>query len=120
MFKIVKKADIILIICLIIAGIVTTYVLSTGDGGTGKAVITIDGKVFGTYSLLEDRTINTGTGNIIAIKDGYVYMKSSTCHSKECVHQGKINQASQSIVCLPHKLIIEIKGDDNDYDTISN
>ncbi|MEA4922501.1 MAG: NusG domain II-containing protein [Eubacteriaceae bacterium] len=119
MLKIIKKADIILIICLIVCGLAATIVLSSGKTGTGTAVITIDGKTFGTYSLLKDRTINTHTGNIIAIKDGYVYMKSATCHGQDCVHQGKIDGASQSIICLPHKLVVEIKGEDNDYDTIS-
>lgn len=120
MFKVITKADIMLTICLIILGLFTTFALSSGKSDSGTAVITVDGNAFGTYSLLEDRTIDTHTGNIISIKDGYVYMKSATCHNHDCMKQGKINKSNQSIICLPHKIIIEIKGSDNDYDAISN
>ncbi|MGI6722453.1 MAG: NusG domain II-containing protein [Anaerovoracaceae bacterium] len=119
LFKILKKADIILIIALIVCGLAATYYLSTGKVSGNKVVVTIDGKTFGTYSLLKDRTVDLGTGNIISIKDGYVYMKSTTCRNHDCIKQGKINDPSQSIICLPHKVVVEIKGNGEKYDTIS-
>lgn len=121
MFNIIKKADIFLIVILILCGLGATWILSAGHHQAEKVVITIRGKTFGTYPLSEDRIIDTHTGNIISIKDGAVYMKSATCRNQDCVRQGKIHESSQSIICLPHKLVVEIKGGNGHhaFDTIS-
>ena len=40
-------------------------------------------------------------------------MKEANCPDKLCIHQGKISKNGETIVCLPHGLIVEIKSDDN-------
>ena len=41
-------------------------------------------------------------------------MYSANCNDALCVKQGNISKVGQTIICLPHKLIIEIKGDELD------
>ena len=48
MFKIIKKADIVLIILLLIAGLASSFFLATGSARGTKAVVTVDGKVYAT------------------------------------------------------------------------
>lgn len=48
--------------------------------------------------------------NTVKIVDGGVLMKDSDCPDKICLKSGFINKVGQSIICLPHKLVIEIKG----------
>ena len=122
MFKIIKKADIFLVAALVVIGIVLSIVLSAGqtDGDTAK--ITIDGKVYGTYSLLENQSIaidERGEKNTVVIDHGSVCISKANCKGKDCVRQGKISQTGQTIVCLPHKMIIEIQGGESKYDSIS-
>lgn len=122
MFKIIKKADIFLVAALVAIGIILSIVLSAGqtDGETAK--ITIDGKEYSTYSLMENRSISVnehGEKNTVVIKDGSVYISKANCKGKDCVRQGKISQTGQTIVCLPHKMIIEIQGGESKYDSIS-
>ena len=123
MFKIITKADIILFIILIIIGIGLSWFSIAGSVTGQKAVVTVDGKTYGSYSLARSQTITikqNGHTNKFSIKDGYVQMTYSDCKNQICVNKGKINQTSQSIVCLPNKVVITIQGGDSKYDAVSN
>ena len=107
----IKKADIVLCIAMIAVGLfVSWYSLSASHAGN-EVVITVDSKIFGIYSLSEDREIDVnrqGHSNHITIKDGKVSMTSSSCENQVCVHTGAISQTKDSIACLPNKVIIQI------------
>ena len=66
------------------------------------------------FALDEDTTeqISSSAGtNTIEICDGRVRVKDADCPNLDCVHQGWIDSAGQQIVCLPHKLTIDIERD---------
>ncbi len=48
--------------------------------------------------------------NMIINKDGYVEVIEANCPRKKDVKMGKIYDSSKVITCVPHKLIIKIKG----------
>ena len=76
-----------------------------------KAVVKVDGEVFGVYDLSKDReiTVQTKYGtNKLVIQGGKVHMEEADCPDGYCKRQGKIRRESQTIVCLPHKLVVEI------------
>ena len=105
-----KKKDICLILVfLLIAGLIYLF---TRNGEVGNQVrITLDGKEYGTYSLTENQEIPVQSEygcNIVQIKDGMVFMKDADCPDKYCIHQGKTARKNKSIVCLPHKLMVEV------------
>ncbi|MGN0733760.1 MAG: NusG domain II-containing protein [Emergencia sp.] len=122
MFKVIKKADIILFIVLVAASLaVTAAALSGGDEGE-RVRISVDGKTYGVYSLYEDRTVEIKQDksiNKITIKDGHVQMSDSTCRNQVCVDTGEISRTSQSIVCLPNKVMVEIVGGEANLDAVS-
>ena len=79
--------------------------------------VTLDGKIYGTYSLSKDQTIEVKDGdfyNRIRIEDGKAYMEEANCPDGYCEEQGKISGHTQTIVCLPHKLVVEILENEND------
>lgn len=123
MFKIIKKADIFLFILLVALGLfLSAWSLFSGTSGQ-LAVVTVDGRLYGTYSLSEDRTIEIEQNhhiNKITIKDGTVQMSYSTCKNQVCVKDGSISKTNQSLVCLPNKVMVEIKGGEEDFDAVSN
>ena len=84
----IKKADIILTVILIIAGLAISYAFSTGKTAGDELLITADGRKFGSYSLLEDRNITVkqeGHINKVTIKGGVVSLSFSDCYGQDCV-----------------------------------
>ena len=82
-----------------------------------------------TVSCDESDAVCTGKGNQVIevqegdfynrvrIEDGKAYMEEADCPDGYCEEQGKINNRSQTIVCLPHKLVVEIEEVENSDDS---
>ena len=118
----IKKADVILALALIVIGLAMSWFFSFGQAAGSELVITRGGKVFGTYSLAEDRTIEVKQDshiNKITIKNGHVSMSFSDCHGQDCIQQHSISRTGESIVCLPNKVMLEIQGGKSEYDSIA-
>lgn len=101
---------------------VCVWVYKGGAVEGSNIVITVDGKEYGTYSLLEEQTITIGEGdtiNIIEIKGGKAYMKEASCPDQLCVDQNEISFDKESIICLPNKVVITVISDvESDVDGI--
>lgn len=106
-----KKNDNILILgILFIALVVLGIQLLHSANGTEKVKITVDGKVFGTYLLSEDRTVSVNETNIVLITEGTVSIESADCPDQICVHHQRIKRSGESIICLPNKVVVSIEG----------
>ena len=122
MFRIIKKADIILFICLILIGGALSYLAFSGSSTGDLVVVKVNGEIYGKYSLSKDRTITVnrdGHMNKITIKRGKVQVSKSSCKNQICVKQGSISTTHQSIVCIPNRVVVSIEGKDGEYDVIS-
>lgn len=113
----IKRADFIAILFLFAAGVALSFVIFLPHTETGQAVeVRIDGVVKNTLPLSVDRT-ETITGsagsNQLEIRDGVVYMTDADCHDKVCVRMHGISRSGQTIVCLPHKLVLAIVSPDS-------
>lgn len=112
------KRDILLMVGLLaFAGLSYLFLVKSREQAGNRIVITVDGKKYGAYALDLDREIEVkgGSGkNIVVIEKGQAYMKEADCPDQYCVRQGKISCGNESLVCLPHKLIVEVEtsGDD--------
>ncbi|MGM9531124.1 NusG domain II-containing protein [Intestinibacter sp.] len=112
-----KKKDIILIIVVLLVASIAFGAKSLLSKQGGEATITVDGKVYGIYSLDEDQTINVDDHNTVVIKDGVVHMEDADCPDKLCIKQGEISYDGEKIVCLPNKTIVQVSSDkESDYD----
>lgn len=112
----IKKADIILVIVLLLSGFVTTLFLGGMSAKGDKAVISVGGKLYGTYSIKKDRTIiirKNGHTNVVSIKNGKVQMASASCKNQLCVKHKAIAGNNEQIVCLPNHVMIRIVGKDS-------
>ena len=103
-----KKADFVVLFGILALGILMLFAgrLFGQEGDT--VIITKDGKVFGEYSLYEHAEIPVGDANTVKIEDGCAYMLSATCPDKLCIRQGKAQNSSKKIICLPNKVTIEV------------
>ena len=78
-----------------------------------KVCITINGMFYGEYSLTENQVIIIDEPfgyNQIMIENGTVFMSEADCPDKYCMEYKPISKISETIVCLPHKLVVEVKG----------
>ena len=123
MFKIIRKADIVLFIVLLAFGFAMLFFTIRAASSPGEqVVINVDGTEYGRYPLDRDRVIEIQNGdrlNIVTIKDGGVSMTYSTCKNQICVEHGKISLKGDSIVCLPNRVVVEIEGEGGEADVIS-
>ena len=116
--------DLLFLATLLLCGILLTagIYLHAKDGQFVR--ITIGGAVYGTYPLDEDQEISVEADgeqiNLVRIRSGSVSMEQATCPDELCVKQGSISKTGQTIVCLPHELVVEVYGtDEKEYDAIS-
>ena len=98
-------------LALVSFGVYRLYFASTGRAAIVE--ITVDGNVYKTLSLKEDATVDVpsegGHTNTVQIKDGKVFMKKADCPDKICVHHKGIRSNGETIICLPHKVIVTIQ-----------
>lgn len=108
----IKKGDFVLTgVALLAAGFLFAW-QSFGKSRSGGLVeIMLDGEVTGVYSIHEDREV-TITGrqgyNVLQIQDGVAKMIHADCPDQYCVKHEYIKDASETIVCLPHKLVVQV------------
>lgn len=121
-----KKWDIIIIILLICLSLTPELIfgIMMNKNYTGTyAEVTVDGKLYKKILLSEHRgeeeiNVKTKYGyNTIQIKDDSIGIIDSDCPDKICVNSGFISKPGDLSVCLPHKLMIEIKSNNSEKDT---
>ncbi|MBO4383332.1 MAG: NusG domain II-containing protein [Clostridia bacterium] len=119
-----KKKDFLIAgAVLLLAGVLTLVLrLSGGDPG-GAVQVKIDGKVVGTYALVEEQAVPFDTDyghNLLVIRDGKAHMEEADCPDHYCMEQGEIEKTGETLVCLPHKLVVEVvSGESSDVDVVA-
>lgn len=79
-------------------------VVHDGDGGTHEYALDTDAQ----------ETITTSLGsNLVVVSNGRVHVQEADCPNHDCIKQGEIDTPGKQIVCLPHKLWIEIVSADS-------
>lgn len=109
--KLLTPLDIILTLFVIIISVFVMLFNINSDAGT-KAVVSINEETVVVLKLSDNqiKRIETDNGyNIVVIQNGVCTVTEADCRDGICVKHSAINKIGQSIVCLPHKLIIEIK-----------
>jgi hypothetical protein len=121
-----KKADFIIIaVVLAVAGVLLAF-LYGGNSNSGDYVqIEIDGQVTEVLPLNSDDTreiiTDNGGTNTLIIKDGYADMTEANCPDETCVHTKKISRNGESIICLPHKVVVTVikESSDDEIDAVA-
>ena len=143
----IRKADVILLIVLVVLGLAGSAALAMhqrdADAGA-KVVIKSGGSVYATYPLSEDRTVivpapkqisSDGPSpdpndeasaqydyyNTVTISGGNVIVSEASCKNQVCVHHGQISKPGESIVCLPNRLVVSSESEEGGgYDSITS
>lgn len=108
------RNDIILIVSLLLVAALGMLYLFKFRGAGDTVRVTVDGKLYKTYSLSQDITEDIITGkngeylNRLVIKDGKAYMERATCPDGICVDHAPIFRDGESIVCLPQRVVVTV------------
>lgn len=114
------RNDIILAVAIVLMATVglLLFVLTKEEGST--VAVKIDGVVTDTYPLSENIEVSIKTGendeniNVLTIEDGKASISEADCPDKICVETRAVSFVGETIVCLPHKLVIEITNEKTD------
>lgn len=108
------RYDLLLILGLLLAAAVMYLALRPGGQGAW-AVVTVDGREVARYPLSEDVTVTIGKTdyNVLQIAGGEAAVIEANCGDHTCVRTGAVSREGETIVCLPHHLIVEIRGGDS-------
>ena len=122
------KNDLVLIGGGLVLALVCYLVMTFFQGQAthnADAVVTINGEHYGRYSLATDRIekieLPDGSYNMLEIKDGKADITEASCPDGICVNHRAVSKQSQSIVCLPNKVVVEIEsGEEAELDAVTN
>lgn len=102
----------VLVVCVLLLAFVLTGLGQGGASSGGLVARVHDGnKEVHEFPLDQDaeHTIETSYGsNTIQIQDGAVRMVDADCPNHSCMNQSALSAPGAQIVCLPHKLWIEV------------
>ncbi|MBE6566367.1 MAG: NusG domain II-containing protein [Ruminococcaceae bacterium] len=106
------RLDIIIIAAILLVSLSLLLIVTLSKEEGSVVVVEIDGTTVATYPLDKNAEYSlNGGSNVLVIKDGVAYMNYSNCPDHTCEKTGKIRYVGQTIICLPNKIAVTIKGD---------
>lgn len=109
--RVFRKQDVILILFFLLIAISGLIWLNAGRRSGQTVRVTVNGTVVGEYLLDRDETVaieGVGGKNTLVIRDGQADMTEADCPDKVCVNHTPVSNVGESIICLPHKVVVEI------------
>lgn len=116
--KLIRKSDII-VIAAVFAVFAACFFIFGSEGE--YAVISVDGakldsislKEWGSYSYAELPEV------MFAVDEDGIRISENDCKDLVCVKTGAISQNGEAIICMPKKISVEVKSNENtDLDAI--
>jgi hypothetical protein len=119
--RVLKTGDWVLFLAggVLVAFLFSHYLFSAP---TGKEAVITAGSATERYDLGTDRTV-LAEGPLgrtkIVIGGGRVWVEDSPCRDRVCVQMGKKKRAGEQIICLPNRVVVEVVGDEHEFDAVS-
>ena len=105
------RNDLILISALLLfvlaVGLCLLFWQKEGD----TVCVSVNGEAYGSYSIYEDRVVEIPVGdgyNRLVIQDGMAFVEAADCPDGICAAHRPISGTRESIVCLPHGVVISV------------
>ena len=120
-----KKKEIIAVLILVLIAVVSFVCIRFFVENKGKYVkVYVNEKLTKTFDLTKDREyfIETKFGyNLLIIKNERTRILDADCPNKICVNKGYISKNGESIICLPHHVVVTVESsEDNNVDAVAD
>ena len=100
----------LVIFVLLLAGIgVALYFAFAPTQAGALAEVYVNGEKRAEFLLSVDRELRLDHLKVV-VQGGSLWVEEADCPDKICEKTGKIRKAGQTIVCLPNRVVIRIKG----------
>ena len=118
------KHDLILLTMFILIAAILVFIINRTDEIKGDYVlITFNNSEYARIPLDKDTVLSIDSDkgkNTVVVSDKEVYVESADCPDQICVDHAHIMYEGETIVCLPHRLIIKIVSEEgSETDAIS-
>ena len=109
------RIDIIVVSAILIISLSVLIIFNLTRTPGATVYVEINGETVAEYSIYENGVypLNGGT-NVLVIENGSAYLNYSDCPDHTCERTGKIRYVGETIVCLPNRVSITIKGESAD------
>ena len=117
-----KTKAIVLLLIGAVAASAAWLLFRNGSTNSPVARITRDGVLLEEIDLDKVEaprsfTLEDGSGsNTVVVEKGRICISEADCPDQVCVNRGWISDETVPIICLPHKLMIEIVGGEGALD----
>ncbi len=112
MSKISFRRDALLALCTLVLSLGTLFCLSFLKKDGAYAVVIVDGKEHARHALSQSTAVEIATEhgrNTLKIENGKASIISADCPDGLCASHAPVSRAGEAIVCLPNKLVVEIR-----------
>lgn len=112
------RNDIILVAVLLVLVIIGGIYLFVFRSSGNFVRVTVDGKLYNEYLLSQNIVEDIYTGNNgehlnrLVIKDGKVFVETANCPDGICSKHRAVFRDGESIICLPHRVVITVVTDE--------
>ena len=106
------RLDLLVIALLLLIALASLLIITLTKKEGNVVVLEIDGAVSAKFPLSVDGVfpLNGGT-NTLVIENGEARLINSHCPDHTCEQTGAIRYVGQTIVCLPNRLSLTVKGE---------
>lgn len=126
----IKPGDIIITLLLVLLSFLPVVIFSsqqadkTANASGFTAVIKVNNEEVERVALtgntehdIFDIHTSETDYNTIEVRGESIRIKGANCYDQVCVQFGFISKPGETIVCLPHRLVIEIEANNDNGDT---
>ncbi len=116
------RNDGILAAVIVIIAVAVLLLINLTKVEGNSVVVKIDGVETQRFSLEENIEFEIKTGkndenyNVLVIEDRKARIVDADCPDGICEESGPVFNVGETIICLPHKVVIEIVGDNTDME----
>lgn len=119
-----RRNDFLLIGALLVLPLCLLLYQNTIGVRAGAVVVVLqDGAEIGRYPLAEERELlieGSYGQNLLVIQNGKAFIEEADCPDGLCVKQKEISRQGESLICLPHRLVVTVEGaPENDVDAVA-
>ena len=117
-----KKGDFAILALALVLAALPLLLLIPADAAPAEVLVRQDGRLLRTLPLDTDCTVEFATAhgvNVVEISGGTVRIPRADCPDGTCTRMGPIRRTGETLVCLPHRLTVEITGTDESVDAVT-
>ncbi len=118
-----KRRDLILIVVVLVIALLSFGGMKLMQKSGSTVIVTVDSEIVFSGNLSEDATFDVPLDegeNKVIIKKGKAFMDHADCPDQICVDHKPISKTGETIVCLPHKVVVSIEdGEESDVDMMT-